>query len=349
MTSNIPEKARLLLRLPNWVGDIVMATPCLEALKRERPDVRISLAVRVHLVPLLEGYPGIEEIIPIRGKSFPAMLEYLKAVRKRRFSAAVVFSKGFRDGIVAGLSGIPQRAGFAVNSRGIFFNSSVKMTDELWNGHHALQFAELMKPLGITEGESVPFLPVSGGRIEQAKEMIAASGLEEKKFAVFHIGASKFPRAYHADRFAWAARTVKEKTGLNIVIIGTEEDKPYIEKFGRANPDFADLSGKIPLGTLPALLSFAKVFVGSDSGPMHIASAVGTPVVAVFGPGSPLKTAPLLPDDKKRIVYTGLPCSPCRQSFFKDCEPSAEGKPPCLQLLSQETLAGRIIDLLETI
>lgn len=339
--------ASVLLRLPNWVGDIVMATPCIEAIKRERPDIGITLAARRHLLPLLEGYPGIKEIIPIEGKDFASSLSFLRRIRSGHFSAIVVFAKGFRDGLIARCSGIPSRTGFSLNSRGIFFTNAVRMTQELWKGHHALQFAELVKPLGVSAADYRPFLPVRRDDLETADDLLEMSGLKKKEFIVFHVGASKFPRAYHSGRFAEAAEITAGRTGSKIALIGTAEDKPYIESFMEVFPGCADLSGAIPLGVLPAFLSLSRLFVGSDSGPMHIASAVGTPVVAVFGPGSPAKTAPLLPDEKKRIVYSALPCSPCRQSFFKDCDPSENGKPPCLELISGKVLAGQILELLE--
>lgn len=286
-------------------------------------------------------------MIPIDGKGAAGSLRFLGRVRGGGFSAAVVFAKGFRDGLIAGLSGCPRRIGFSVNCRGIFFTDPLEMTGTLWNSHHALQFLELLKPLGISSADARPFLPVPERGLRRAGDIASAPGLEEKDFIVFHVGASKFPRAYHSERFAEAAAEVSKVTGLKIVLIGTAEDRPYIESFRKVFPECVDTSGKIPLGDLPSFISMARLFVGNDSGPMHVASAVGTPVVAVFGPGSPAKTAPLLPEDKLRIVYSGLPCSPCRQSFFKDCEPSANGKPPCLELVTSGVLAGQILALLD--
>jgi heptosyltransferase II len=341
--------AAILLRLPNWVGDIVMATPSIQAIKRDRPDLKITLAVRKHLLPLMEDFPGINNIIGIEGKELGANFELLKEIRKREFSALIIFAKGFREGLIAGLSKIPVTIGFDVNLRKLLLTHPVEMTEELWNKHHALQFGALLEAAGISLKDDKPFLPLREKDLESERTALARYGLEEKKFIVFHIGASKFPRAYHSERFAEAAKIVAAKTGLRIALIGTAEDLPYIGAFLKVFPDGVNLSGKIDLKALPAFLSLAHLFVGNDSGPMHMASAVGTPIVAVFGPGSPAKTSPLLPEDKMRIVYSGLPCSPCRQSFFKDCEPSANGKPPCLESISHQILAGQIFDLIKTI
>lgn len=345
--AQIPRGGSVLLRLPNWAGDVVMATACVEAIKKERPDIRIAVAVRRHLVPLLNDYPGINEVTPIEGKGLRANFNLLTKIRSVKYDASIVFAKGFRDGLIARLSGIPARIGYSVNSRKLFFTHPVDMTEELWNSHHALQFLELIKPLGISSSDPRPFLPVTEAGLRRAKEIVSGLGIEERGFLAFHIGASKFPRAYHAERFAEAAADVGGKSGMKIVLIGTGEEKPYIESFKKVFPECVDASGKIALGDLPSFLSLARLFVGNDSGPMHVASAVGTPVVAVFGPGSPAKTAPLLPENRLRIVYSGLKCSPCRQSFFRDCDPSEDGKPPCLELVSSGVLTGRILELLD--
>jgi heptosyltransferase II len=345
--AELEKGASLLLRLPNWVGDVVMTTPSIQAIRRERPDLEITLAVRKHLLPLVEDYPGIRNEIGIEGKELGSNYELLKEIRTRGFSALIIFAKGFREGLIAGLSKIPVTIGFNVNLRQLFLTHPVEMTEDLWNRHHSLQFAALLEPLGIALKDDKPFLPVREKDLDAAGKILATSGLEKNKFIAFHIGASKFPRAYHSERFAEAAKIVRAKTGIEIALIGTDEDKSYISSFMSVCDECRDLSGKIDLKTLPAFLSLSLLFVGNDSGPMHLASAVGTPIAAVFGPGSPEKTAPLLPAEKMRIIYEGLPCSPCRQSFFKDCSPSANGKPPCLELISHEVLAGQILDLIK--
>lgn len=340
------EKAKILLRLPNWVGDVVMATPSILALLREKPQAEIHFALRKHLCPLVENFPNVKRIYPIEGKKISSNFSFLKEARKEKYDAFVVFAKGFRDGVIAKFSKSQATIGFSVNHRRLLFSHPLEMTKELWNSHHTFQFAKLLSPFGIELKGEKTFLPVGENEKENALKILKENGLKENNFIVFHIGASKFARAYHSERFGKAAKEIGEKSGKEIVLIGSKDEINYSENFVKECPKVKNLVGKISLQNLKSFLSFAKLFVGNDSGPMHIAGSVGVPVVAVFGPGSPQKTAPFLEESKLRIIYKGLPCSPCRQSFFKDCEPSEYGKPPCLEKINFKEVVSAVFELI---
>lgn len=341
----LKDKAKILIRLPNWVGDVVMATPAILALIKERPNLEIHFALREHLCTLIEDFPNVEKIYKIEGKNFFSNFKFLREIRKEKYDVFLVFSKGFRDGLIALFSKSVITIGFSVNFRNFLFTNPVEMTDELWNSHHTLQFFTLVSQFGLKLEKEKPFLQVGKKEEEESLEILKEYKLEKKKFVVFHIGASKFPRAYHSERFGKAAKEISYKKGVDIVLIGSKEDNTYNEIFLKECPNAKNLTGKINLKCLRAFLSFAALFVGNDSGPMHIAGSVGIPVVAVFGPSNPQKTAPYLDEKKLRIIYKKLPCSPCRQSFFKDCAPSAAGKPPCLEDIDFQELVTSALEL----
>jgi len=97
---------------------------------------------------------------------------------------------------------------------------------------------------------------------------------------------------------------------------------------------------------MAALVERCALFLGNDSGPMHVAAAVGTPTVAVFGPGVPTKTAPYVPEDRRREVTRSYPCAPCRQDFFRECSPAPSGKPWCLESVGPDEVLQAALDLL---
>jgi ADP-heptose:LPS heptosyltransferase len=134
--------------------------------------------------------------------------------------------------------------------------------------------------------------------------------------------------------------------GLRPVLVGTPADALFHQEFLSACPSAVNLEGQTSLGGMAALASQGALFVGSDSGPMHVAAAVGARVVAVFGPGAPHKTAPYLPPERLRVVYAELPCSPCRQAFWKECRPCPSGKPPCLEGIHPGAVLGACMELL---
>ncbi len=342
----LKEKAKILIRLPNWVGDIVMATPSILALMREKPEAEIHFAIRSHLYPLVENFPDVKKIYKIEGRNIISNITFLMNVRKEKYDAFIVFSKGFREGILAKFSRSSYTIGFSVNFRKLLFTHPIEMSKELWNKHHSIQFSKLLSPLNIELQNEKTFLPLSDEEKNSALKILNEKGLKEKAFIVFHIGASKFARAYHSERFGKAAKEIKKRSGKEIVLIGSKDEMKFTESFLKECTSAKDLTGKIALRDLKPFLSFAVLFVGNDSGPMHIAGSVGIPVVAVFGPGSPQKTAPLVEETKLKVVYKSFLCSPCRQNFFKDCDPSEYGKPPCLEAIDFKEVVSAVFDLI---
>lgn len=342
----LPRGAKVLLRLPNWLGDVVLASPAILALRRERPDLDLTALVKPVALPAVLGFPGISEVLTLSGTGPAALWTAASEWRGRRYDAALIFPKGFREAFLAALARIPIRVGLATDRRSFLLTHPVPFTVEDWARHHALQFAKVLAPLGIALSGERPLFPLSDGDRRAASEAMASNGLEPGGFSVFHITASKAPRAWHPDRFAAVAQALEARTGLRPVLVGAPSDGPVHELFLEACPSALDLAGALSLKGSAALMEQCGLFVGNDSGPMHIAAAVGTKVVAVFGPGSPAKTAPPLPPDRLRVVYAGLRCSPCRQEFFKDCKPSSAGKPPCLEAIMVDHVLAACLDLL---
>jgi heptosyltransferase-2 len=342
----LPRGAKVLLRLPNWLGDVVLASPALLALRRERPDLALTALVKPAALPAVEGFPGIAAVRTLSGGGAGALWRDAGRLRREGFHAALVFPKGFREALLTSLAGIPQRVGLATDRRSLLLTHPVPFTRQDWESHHTLQFAKVLEPLSIALADEVPLFPVGEEDRVAASEVMNRHGLVEGRFAALHITASKAPRAWHADRFAAVASALQERAGLRQVLVGAPSDAPTHDVFRERCPAALDLAGALSLRGTAALMGRCALFVGSDSGPMHIAAAVGAKVVAVFGPGSPSKTAPPVPAQRLRVVYAGLPCSPCRQAFFKDCKPSAAGKPPCLESVAVDQVLAACLDLL---
>ena len=327
----LPEGAKVLLRLHNWLGDVILATPALRALREARPDLRLTALVKPGAAAAVRGLPGLEEVLLLEDTSLSGTWRRARELRGMGFAAVLIFPKGFREAALARMAGIPIRTGLDTDRRALLLTHPVPFTRKDWHEHHARQFAKVLEPLGITlRGEGLAF-PLGDADREEADRLMAGHALEEGRFAVFHVGASKAPRAWHAARFGEVARRLEAAAGLRPVLVGTPADALFHREFLSACPSAVNLEGRTSLRGMAALVSKAALFVGNDSGPMHVAAAVGARVVAVFGPGAPHKTAPYLPPDRLRVVYAALPCSPCRQAFWKECRPFPSGKPPCLE------------------
>jgi len=343
---DLPRGARVLVRLPNWLGDVVLCTPALGALAEARPDLVLTVLVKPGLRDLARTLPGVAEVRILEGTSPSSLLRQARALRSREFAAALIFPKGFREALLARLAGIPVRCGLATDRRAFLLTHPIPFDRATWHRHHAFQFGQVLAPLGIDASRSPARFPLAAADREEARRVLRAAGLGDDRFAVFHVAASKAPRAWHPERFAAVAEGLLREEGLRSVLVGSPADATVHGQCLAAFPGTVDLAGQTSVRGMAALLERAALFVGNDSGPMHLAAALGTPVVAVFGPGSPAKTAPLSPAGGLRVVYAALPCSPCRQAFWKECSPAPTGKPPCLEGISAEAVLAAARDLL---
>ena len=338
--------ARVLVRLPNWIGDVILCTPALAALRKARPDLRITALVKPSVRVAVEGLEGVNEVRTLSGTSFGETLSAARELRGQGFRTAIIFPKGFREALLAKLAGISVRMGLDTDHRAFLLTHPVAFAMEDWHRHHADQFAKVLSPLGVSlSGEGLAF-PLANADREEAVRVLADAGLTGVPFAAFHVTASKAARAWHPERFGQVAQDLFEKTGLKPVLLGLPSDKPVHGAFQAACPGAVDLAGLTSLKGMAAVIEKAELFVGNDSGPMHVAAAVGAKVVALFGPGAPHKTAPYLLPDRCRVVYAALPCSPCRQSFWEECKPSPTGKPPCLEGIHPDAVLAACLDLL---
>lgn len=343
---DLPSGGRVLVRLPNWLGDVVLCTPALAALRRARPDLELHALVKGGVRAAVDGLPGIASVKVLEGTSAGATWRTARALARERFDAALVFPKGFREAALVRLAGIPVRAGLDTDRRGFLLSHPVIFTEEDWHRHHARQFAKVLQPLGVALGDEGLSFPVGDADRDEASRVLGEAGLGDGAFAAFHIGASKFPRAWHAERFGAVAGELERRAGLRSVLLGAPADAPFHRAMREVCPEAVDLAGKTTLRGMAALIARARLFIGNDSGPMHVAAAVGAPIVAVFGPGAPHKTAPYLPAEKFRVIYAALPCSPCRQAFWKECSPFPSGKPACLEGVSPGSVLHACMELL---
>jgi|WetSurMetagenome_2_1015567.scaffolds.fasta_scaffold30479_2 heptosyltransferase II len=343
----LPQGAKVLLRMPNWLGDVVLCTPALAALRGSRPDLELHVLAKPSVRAAVEGLPGVASVRLLQHTDGRGTWSEARSLRRAGFAAALVFPKGFREALLVKLAGIPVRAGLDTDRRSFLLTHAVPFTQEHWHLHHARQFAKVLEPLGIELGSEGLSFPVSEADREEASSVLAEAGVAGP-FAAFHITASKAPRAWHAARFGVVAAALERGHGLRAVFVGAPADAAVHREALVVCPSAVDLAGKTSLRGMAAVLERSALFVGNDSGPMHIAAAVGAKVVAVFGPGAPWKTAPYLPPERHRTVYAAFPCSPCRQAFWRDCKPSAAGKPPCLEAISPGTVLEACAELLAT-
>ena len=342
---------RILLIKPSSLGDIIHAMPVLAGLRHRYPDAHIAWLAGSPYVELLGAQPALTEAIPFDrrrygrvGRSLGVSMgfaRFLGHLRRRRFDLVVDLQGLFRSGFLAWASGAPVRLGFA-NARelgAIFYTHRIPVpagvchaADQNYLVADALGFGDVEKDFSLHVSEAV------GQRVSAA---LAQSGVGGRAYAVLVPGTRWQTKIWPADRFAGLADLIHERLGLAVVLIGAPSEVELCGQVQRhARSGLVSLAGGTALPELVGLIQKAKVMVCNDSGPMHVAAAVGCPLVALFGPTNPARTGPHTPS--ARVVRQSLPCSPCYLRRRSECPHQHR----CLRDIQPEDVCDEVVALL---
>jgi heptosyltransferase II len=347
-TGDHPLPSRILVRGTNWLGDAVMTTPALMRLRERFSDAHITLLAPEKLRDLWLTHPAVNEMISIApGENVFSVGQKLRA---GNFDLALVLPNSPRSALEAWLAGIPQRIGYARPWRNWFLTQTVaSRTDAVRmrkpsvgeikeliaknpesgiqnpaiakTAHQIYEYMHLAAALGANPEPMAPQLSVSRDEIEAVKKKFGLDGIKRPIFGL-NPGAEYGPaKRWPLDKFIAVAHEIQQRADCTWLVFGGKADEPVAHRIGSAipSPPYAvlNLAGKTSLRELMALLTVCRVLLTNDSGPMHVASALGTPVVVPFGSTSPELTGPGLPGDQRhRLLKSDAACSPC---FLRKC------------------------------
>lgn len=310
----------VLVRGVNWVGDAVMTLPALRALRKALPEARISLLVKPWVSPLFEQYPHVDETI-IYGDEYQGTMGKIKMsrmLRKKGFCSAILFQNAFDAAFISFLAGIKERVGYNRDARGFLLTTAVAVPHNAHELHHILYYLNLLEQLGIKTEFSSPYIYLSLAERLSAREL-----LKDTKRPILGINpgaAYGSAKRWFPERFAQVANWFLKDTGGSVVIFGGKGEVDIAQEIDKLIPeDKLLVAGKTSLRELVSLISECDVFVTNDSGPLHIAYAVGTPLVAIFGSTDPKLTGPPPQSEGSSavVVTHSLSCGPC---FERTCE-----------------------------
>lgn len=343
------EQKRILVLRYRFIGDTILAIPFFRNLRTAYPDAYIAWVIAPGSADVIKGIPYVDELIewdPVtihadsRGKhrTLSDKLKFFRELRKRRFDKVYVLKRSFSSALMAWVSGAKERIGFNTEGRGFLLTTPVPYRLEQ---HEVLNFLDVLKADGIPARDEQLEVWLSTAELQEAEKLLSVKG----RFLAVHPFASSGVKSWPLERFAKVAHAAHEQFGLIPVVLGGARDVPMSERIATLFPeDTLNLVGKCGLRVSMAVLSKSSAFVGNDSGVMHLAAATGIPVVAIFGPTSPVRFGPWGP--LVRVVYSGFPCSPCKLKLFTECEPSADGRPRCLDEIRVEDVWHHLLPLL---
>lgn len=307
----MPDFHRILLIKPSSLGDIVHAMPVVAALKDRWPGAQITWLVKRQWADLVERVEGVDRIWPVDA-TLGGWLGQITRLRAERFDLMIDLQGLFRSAAIGWAGGAPMRIGFENGREGSPWFYTHKVTVPTVEMHAVDRYLLVAAALGAPPAERPQFrFTIAGRDLSVVQDVAQRRGLSlEKPWVAMSISARWLTKRWPPGAFAAVADQLVEQGLGQIVVIGSRSEQAEVGRFKLLTKQpVIDLTGAVPLGSLPALLSKAAVMVTNDTGPMHIAAAVGTPVVAIFGPTSSIRTGPY--GSKHAVLTHEVPCRPC--------------------------------------
>jgi heptosyltransferase-2 len=320
-----------------------MAAPAVEAIHRAHPGARITALARPALLPLAALVPGVAEAIPAGPDDGPGvLLDSRRALREAGpFDTALVLPRGLRPLLGPALARIPSRVGFGGRGRRLLLTHRVTGWRPWRRAHRREWFGLLALPFGASVGGPSALVPPPAALAEADRLLRALGRRRDRLLVAMEPGAAYGPaKCWPAERFGDLAALFLAR-GLDVVTVGTPATRPLEDLVARrAGEGLRRAAGRTPdLAVLAGLLARADLVVANDTGPMHVAAAVGTPVLALFGATDPAVSGPAGPG-RVRVLHEPEPCSPC---FRRRCPLPGH---PCLERLGVERVLREALDLL---
>lgn len=333
----------IIVRMPNWIGDLVMATPILFDLRKAFPEAHITAMCRSPLVELLLEDPEIDELFSFNKASLfgrrDEKRDIIEKLRQGKYDLGVLLTNSFSSAWWFWKGRVKCRLGYARNGRNLLLTHAIPSNKKRQSEHLVNSYKMLLEPLGIPLSETAPHLYITEKEISQARDRLKKYGVSEQQLVV---GVN--PGAAYGSAKCWLPERFREVTEkllchpeVVLVYFGDQGTESLVKEICQGlSSRVINLAGLTSLRELAALISACDLLLTNDSGPMHIADAVGTSVVALFGSTNEEVTGPF---NKGIVIHKHVPCSPCYQ---RTCPIDLR----CMTRIESDEVYQKIISLL---
>lgn len=316
---------KILIRATNWVGDAIMALPAIRHVRAKFPDAHIAILARPYVADVYRHQQIANELIPYDTKGvhagFSGRERLARELGARKFDVALLLQNAFDAAWLSWRAQIPRRIGYARDGRSLLLTDAIAVPKpgEI-PAHEKFYYLELLRRaewLPSLTDETFIQLAIPQEHADAAEEKLRAAGSAPNKLRIAVGAGASYGSAkcWPPDRFAATLNSLRDHLQADVILFGTSTESDVNNAIAEKlrHPPL-NLTGQTSIAELPALLSRCQVFLGNDSGAMHVAAAVGLPVVAIFGPTDPFGTAPVTL--RSTIVQQKPYCSPC---FLRRC------------------------------
>lgn len=308
---------KILVRSVNWIGDAVMTTPALMAVRETFPDAEISLLANPLVGQLLQGHPAVNRVVFFDRKAqhngLTGRLRLAQQLRQERFDLALILPNSFDSALVPWLTRIPQRWGKASDCRSWLLTRRFHDQPRAEPEHEVYYYLRLLESFGIKGDVTQPFLATTLAEDQAAAELLGEYGISANdRLLGINAGASfGSAKRWYPERFAEVAQRLAAERHAKVILFGGPDEIEIVAVIEQSLAGRClNMAGKTSVRQLMALIKRCSFFITNDSGPMHIAAAFGVPLVAIFGPTDHVGTAPV--SEKAVIVRQPVDCAPCK-------------------------------------
>jgi len=338
MTTPVTYK-RILISRMKFIGDVVLTTPAVRSLRKAFPDAFIAYMADAQAASLLEHNPHLNEIIPF-DFARPAWREQPRVVRllrRRRFDLAIDLFGNPRSALLTFLSGARTRVGLDRPGRGKLF--TVRVHDEAGPKTAIEFYMQFLRAIGVPQSSGRTEIYLKDDECAGAHRLIAGVVRRPGPVIGLHPGATWPAKRWLPEHFAEVAKRISKQFEAQVILTAGPNDHDVIRAVQKSMDVALPVFSGLPLRQLAALLGQCTVYVANDSGPMHIAAAVGTPTIGIFGPGEENIWFPYAEEQGHRALRHDVPCHPCHLDF---CNREGSGFMECMTGLSSERVVAAI-------
>jgi len=326
----VTASALLLVRAPNWVGDVVLSLPALRDLRRAFPASRLEVLARPWVAGLYAAVPEIDGVVESHGTLADA------AAIRGRYDLGLLLPNSFASALTLWRAGIPERWGYATDVRGALLTRSCRVNASVGGRSQVYYYRAMLEGLGLAvSGPPDASLACPEAWAERGRALLGGPG----PWIGINPGAAYgTAKRWPPERFAAAAELVARRSGARVAIVGSAAERPLAEQIAaQLGASARVLCGETTLAELVGVLRELRLLLTNDSGPMHLAAALGTPLVAVFGSTDWTETAPF--SERARIVREQTECAPCR---LRECPIDHR----CMARVAVDRVAATALELL---
>ena len=336
---------KIIVRMPNWIGDLVMATPVLTDLRKGFPNAHITALCRTPLSELLREDPDLNEVLSFtKTSAFSRRSEkrdIIEKLRRGKYDLGILLTHWFSSAWWFWQGRVNRRLGSGCNGSGFLLTDRVPLPKNIQTQHLVLTYKMLLQPLGIPLSETLPRLHFTHKEIDEASTLLKQLGVSSDQLLVgINPGATYgSAKCWIPERFREVTKRLLKDPSISVVYFGDPLTLPLVKKIcADLPPRVINLSGQTSIRQLGCLIKLCDVLLTNDSGPMHMGVALGTPILALFGSTNEIVTGPY---QTGKVIHKHVECSPC---YKRVCPIDFR----CMKQIGEDEVFNEIIHLLQS-